>query len=191
MPFLWILLSCSGVSDSSPPKESPFMGQRPDDTTSTVVIPITSAADFGQAQAQLLALAGEAEHAHITLAAGVYAQSLSLGMGSLPVDITVEGTDGVWFDGAQMTVRGRNIRIADVGFKGRTNPDLSSASRRQSTRPWQTSELWTQRSAGRRSTSFAHLGRRSRASDGGQRRGKRSRPAYIASISAHGGPRAH
>ena len=60
------------------------MGQRPDDTTSTVVIPITSAADFGQAQAQLLALAGEAEHAHITLAAGVYAQSLSLGMGSCP-----------------------------------------------------------------------------------------------------------
>ena len=140
---------------------------------------ITSAADFGQAQAQLLALAGEAEHAHITLAAGVYAQSLSLGMGSLPVDITVEGTDGVWFDGAQMTVRGRNIRIADVGFKGRTQSRSPSASPRRSTRPWQKSELWTQSSAARRSTSFAHLSHRSRASDGGQHEGgKHSRPAH-------------
>ena len=187
MLFLWILLSCSGVSDSSPPKESPSMGQRPEDTTSTAVIPITSAADFSQAQARLLALAGEAEHAHITLAAGVYAQSLSLGMGSLPVDITVEGTDGVWFDGAQMTVRGRNIRIADVGFKGRTQ----SRSLVSITASEHASLANVRVVDAKLSGSTVNIVRSSEPPKSGERRrpargGKRSRPAYIASISADG-----
>jgi len=164
------------------------MGQRPEDTTSTAVIPITSAADFGQAQARLLALAGEAEHAHITLAAGVYAQSLSLGMGSLPVDITVEGTDGVWFDGAQMTVRGRNIRIADVGFKGRSQSrSLVSITASENASLAKLRVVDAQLSG-----STVNIVRSSEPPKPGERRrpargGKRSPPSYIASISA-GGP---
>ena len=164
------------------------MGQRPEDTTSTAVIPITSAADFGQAQARLLALAGEAEHAHITLAAGVYAQSLSLGMGSLPVDITVEGTDGVWFDGAQVTVRGRNIRIADVGFKGRSQSrSLVSITASENASLAKLRVVDAQLSG-----STVNIVRSSEPPKPGERRrpargGKRSPPSYIASISA-GGP---
>ena len=188
MPFLWILLSCSGVPDRSSPKESPSIGLHPADTTSTVLIPITSTADFSQAQTRLLALVGETEHAHITLAAGVYAQSLSLGMGTLPVDITVEGTDGVWFDGAQLTVRGRNIRIADVGFKGRSH----SGSLVKITASEAASLAHVRVVDAKLSGSTVNIMRSPEPPKPGERRqpargGKRSRPAYIASISA-GGP---
>lgn len=163
------------------------MGQRPDDTTSTVVIPITSTADFGQAQARLLALAGETEQAHITLAAGVYAQNLSLGMGSLPVDITVEGTDGVWFDGAKLTVRGRNTHIANVAFRGR----FQSGPLVKMTASEHASLAHVRVVDATLSGSTVNIVRSSGPPKPGERRrpargGKRSHPAYIASISADG-----
>ena len=188
MPILWILLSCGGVSDSSPPKEAHAMDLRPKDATSPVVIPITSSADFAQAQARLLALAGEQEHAHITLATGVYAQSLSLGMDSLPVDITVEGTDGVWFDGAQLTVRGRNVRVTNVAFKGRSH----SGALVKMTASAHASLAHVRVVDAKLSGSTVNIVRSPGPPKPGERRqpargGKRSRPAYIASISA-GGP---
>ena len=188
MYILWILLSCSGVSDSSPTKDAQAMGQHHKDSGSAAVIEITDTTDFDRAQAKLLEFSGKVDHVRVSLAAGDYARSLSLGMSTLPLDITVEGADGVWFDGAQLTVRGRNIRIEDVGFKGRAQSrSLVSITASENASLTKLRVVDAQLSG-----STVNIVRSSGPPKPGERRrpargGKRSPPSYIASISA-GGP---
>ena len=164
------------------------MGSNITNMAATSIIPVISADDFGRAQARVLELAGDVEHVRITLAAGVYKRSLSLGMSTLPLDITVEGTDGVWFDGAQLNVQGRNIRIENIAFKGRTHSrSLVSITASKHASLTRIQVVDAQLSGSKvnivRSSGPPKPGERSRPARGG----KRSPPAYIASIAA-GGP---
>ena len=168
------------------------MGSNITNVAATSIIPVMSADDFGRAQARVLELAGDVEHVRITLAAGVYTRSLSLGMSTLPLDITVEGAEGVWFDGAQLTVQGRNIRIENIAFKGRTHSkSLVSITASEHAYLGQLQVVGANISG-----STTNIVRSSEPPKPGERRrpargGKRSRPAYIAAVAAGGSKPVH
>lgn len=118
MFWLGALLSCSG------PSTAPLIDDAHPATSQAIEIRVTGSADYNQMSARVSEVQRGPDRdagVVVVLEAGTYQHTLHIGSADLPMDLTIRGTDGVWFDGAGIDAEGRDITVENVGFRGRTS----------------------------------------------------------------------
>ncbi len=117
MVLVWSLLflACSGTPASAPTVSPvPVMA-------APVEIRVAGQEDLGGAMNQLRQVqrgVNREAGAVLVLAAGTYTRNLQIHMPDLPMDLTIRGEGEVWFEGAVISISGRSLSVAGIGFRG-------------------------------------------------------------------------
>ncbi len=119
--MLSLLLSCGSPIDHAPSMVAALPADR---AGSAKVIHVSSVGDFETARADINAASQHSpapESVVVVISAGVYDRPLPLQTDALsePIDLTVRGDGEVWFEDAGISVRGHDVTVTGLGFRGR------------------------------------------------------------------------
>lgn len=116
-----LLLGCTEPPPQRHPGPEPVAEPQTAVAARVVDIRVSGPEDYASLARTMAELeaSGESVSVQLNLAAGTYDRTLSLGADRHPVDITLRGEDGVWFTDAKLALRGRDITLDNVGFRGR------------------------------------------------------------------------